>query len=165
MKVSPGRSIDPALLFQRLIVISNTGDFSLEEVLEYELSLSPFSPALFEASYIMRKPDKTQLAKAIDDYAGSRSDEAVTNEVPQTESYVLDGGSLMHRVPWTKGSTYGAIADSYVDFTLRNYGMAMVVFDGYHDQPSVKDSTHQRRQQKQEGWLPPTKRASAAKIN
>ncbi|KAG1664200.1 Cubilin [Nymphon striatum] len=76
------------------------------------------------------------------------SDEAVTNEVPQTESYVLDGGSLMHRVQWTKGSTYGAIADCYVDFTLRNYGMATVVFDGYHDQPSVKDSTHQRRQQK-----------------
>ncbi|KAG1678682.1 hypothetical protein GQR58_013306 [Nymphon striatum] len=75
-------------------------------------------------------------------------DEAVTNEVPQTESYVLDGGSLMHRVQWTKGSTYGAIADCYVDFTLRNYGMATVVFDGYHDQPSVKDSTHQRRQQK-----------------
>ena len=96
----------------------------------------------------MRKPEKTQLAKEIDDYACSLSDEAVTNEVPQTESYVLDGGSLMHRVQWTTGSTYGAIADCYVDFTLRNYGMATVVFDGYHDRPSVKDSTHQRRQQK-----------------
>ncbi|KAG1669956.1 hypothetical protein GQR58_017208 [Nymphon striatum] len=93
----------------------------------------------------MRKPEKPQLAKAIDDYACSLSDEAVTNEVPQTESYVLDGSS---KVQWTKGSTYGAIADCYVDFTLRNYGMATVVFDGYHDQPSVKDSTHQRRQQK-----------------
>jgi hypothetical protein len=146
VQVSPDRSIDPALLFQRLLVISNAGAFSLEEVLEYELS--PFPPALFDASYIMRKPDKTQLAKAIDAYACRLSDEAVTNEVPQTESYVLDGGSLMHRIPWTKGSTYGAIADSYVDFTLRNYGMATIVFDGYHDQPSVKDSTHQRRQQK-----------------
>jgi len=146
IKVSQDRSIDPALLFQRLLVISNAGDFSLEEVLQYELS--SFPPALFEASNIMRKPEKTQLAKAIDEYASSLSDEAVTNEVPQTEKYVLDGGSLMHRVQWTKGSTYGAIADCYVDFTLRNYGMATVVFDGYRDQPSVKDCTHQRRQQK-----------------
>ena len=123
----------------------------LEEVLEYELS--PFPPALFdETSYIMRKPDKTQLAKAIDDYAGSLSDEAVTNEVPQTESYVLDGGSLMHRVPWTKGSTYGAIADSYVDFTLRNYGMATVVFDGstisegqYPPTPSAEKPSKSKR--------------------
>ncbi|KAG1714479.1 hypothetical protein GQR58_001251 [Nymphon striatum] len=99
----------------------------------------------FEASYLTRKPEKPQLAKAIDDYACSLLDEAVTNEVPQTESYVLDGSS---KVQWTKGSTYGAIADCYVDFTLRNYGMATVVFDGYHDEPSVKDSTHQRRQQK-----------------
>ena len=133
VNVSQDRSIDPALLFQRLLVISNAGDCSLEEVLEYELS--PFPPALFEASYIMRKPEKTQLAKAIDDYACSLSDEAATNEVPQTESYVLDGGSLMHRVQWTTGNTYGAIADCYVDFTLRNYGMATVVFDGYHDRP------------------------------
>ena len=146
VNVSQDISIDPALLFQRLLVISNAGDCSLEEVLEYELS--PFPPALFEASYIMRKPEKTQLAKTIDDYACSLSDEAATNEVPQTESYVLDSGSLMHRVQWTTGSTYGAIADCYVDFTVRNYGMATVVFDGYHDRPSVKDSTHQRRQQK-----------------
>ena len=96
----------------------------------------------------MRKPEKTQLAKAIDDYACGLSDEAATNEVPQTESYVQDGGSLMYRVQWTTGSTYGANADCYVDFTVRNYGMATVVFDGYHDRPSVKDSTHQRRQQK-----------------
>ena len=39
------------------------------------------------------------------------------------------------------------MADSYVDYTRRNYGTATVVFDGYQDGPSTKDSTHQRRQQ------------------
>ena len=146
VKVSQDQSIDPALLFQRLLVISNAGDVSLEEVLDYELS--PFPPALFEANYIMRKPEKTQLANAIHEYARSLSDEAVTDKVPETNAYVLDGGSLMHRVQWVKGSTYGAIVESYVDFTLRNYGMATVVFDGYLGRPSVKDSTHRRRQQK-----------------
>ena len=64
-----------------------------------------------------------------------------------TDSYVLDGGFLLHHVPWIKGSTYGKIADSYVDYTRRNYGTATVVFDGYQDGPSTKDSTHQRRLQ------------------
>ena len=45
-------------------------------------------------------------------------------------------------------STYGEIADAYVDFTLRNYGTATIVFDGYLDTPSMKDNAHQRRQQK-----------------
>ena len=39
----------------------------------------------------------------------------------------------MHRVQWTKGSTNGALAESYMDFILRNYGMATVVFDRYLD--------------------------------
>lgn len=147
VKVAPERSIDPALLFQRLFVVSRTGEFSLEDVLDYELS--PFPPALFEASYVMRKAEKPQLAKAIDEHARNLSDKAVTNEVPKTDNYVLDGGSLIHRVQWTKGSTYGSIAQTYADFTLRNYGTATVVFDGYQDAPSVKDATHQRRQRTQ----------------
>ena len=45
-------------------------------------------------------------------------------------------------------TAYGAIADSYVDFTVRNYGTATVVFDGYQEIPSIKDNTHDRRQQR-----------------
>lgn len=33
----------------------------------------------------------------------------------------------------------------YVDFTIRHYGKATVVFDGYSGGPSIKDNTHQRR--------------------
>jgi len=146
VKVSNEQKIDPALLFQRLLVVSGTGDISMEEVLDHELS--PFPAALFEAKNVPRKPDKAQLAKAIDDYACSLSDEAVTNSVPRTDCYVLDGGSLIHRVQWTKGSTYDAIADNYADFTVRNYGKATVVFDGYLDTPSIKDSAHDRRKTK-----------------
>ena len=116
VKVSQDQSINPALLFQRLLVISNTEYLSLEEVLDYELS--PFPPALFEARYVMRKPEKEHLVNAIDEYARSLSDEAVTDNVPETDIYVLGGGSLMHRVQWVKASAYGAIAESYVDFTL-----------------------------------------------
>jgi len=40
------------------------------------------------------------------------------------------------------------IPDSYVDFTVFNYGTATVVFDGYQEIPSTKDNTHVRRQQR-----------------
>ena len=40
--------------------------------------------------------------------------------------------------------SYGSIAQSYADFTIRHYGLATVVFDGYGG-PSIKDNTHQRR--------------------
>jgi 5'-3' exonuclease len=145
VKVAPDRTIDPALLFQRFLVVSKTGELSLEEVMDYELS--PFPPALFEARHIFRKADKPQLAHAIIDHSKKVSSEAVPDAVPKTEHYVLDGGSLLHRLPWNKGDSYGAIAQSYADFTIRHYGSATVVFDGYGGGPSIKDNTHQRRGQ------------------
>ena len=67
------------------------------------------------------------------------------NTVPITDCYVLDGGSLLHRLPWNKGDSYGTITESYAEFTVRNYGLATVVFDGYGAGASIKDNTHERR--------------------
>jgi len=56
--------------------------------------------------------------------------------------------SLLHRIPWKHGESYGDIAQSYADFTIRHYGSATtVVFDGYDEGPSIKDNTHERRGQ------------------
>ena len=98
--------------------MSRSGDLSFGDVLSYELS--PFPPALFEAKNILRKANKPQLAQAIRDHATDLSSKAVINSVPETDCYVLDGGSLLHRLPWKTGDTYGAIADA--DFTVRHYG-------------------------------------------
>ena len=65
------------------------------------------------------------------------------NSIPITDRYVLDGGSLLHHLPWRKGDSYNAVAESYADFTVRYYGRATVVFDGYGEGPSIKDNTHQ----------------------
>ena len=76
------------------------------------------------------------------DYASA----AILNSVPETECYVLDGGSLLHRIPWMQGESYGDIVQKYTDFTVRHYGPGtMIVFDGYEEGPSIKDNTHQRR--------------------
>ena len=145
VKIAPEQSIDSALLFQRFLVVSKTGDISLQEVISYELS--PFPSALFEARNVFRKADKPQLAHAIADHLSKTSSDPTSESVPNTAHYVLDGGSLLHRLTWKTGTSYGAIAQSYADFTVRHYGSATVVFDGYDGGPSIKDNTHHRRGQ------------------
>lgn len=92
---------------------------------------------------MFRKPYKPQFAHAISDHL-KEAGEVPTESIPRTKHYVLDGGSLLHRVPWKKGDSYCATADSYADFTIRRYGMATLVFDGYTGGPSIKDNTHLR---------------------
>ena len=108
--------------------------------------LSPYPAALFEARGIFRKADKPQLAQAVTELVSMDSDKAILNSIPPTQQYVLDGGSLIHRLPWKRGDSYGAIAQSYADFTIYHYGKASGIFDGY-DSASIKDNTHQRRGQ------------------
>ena len=98
--------------------------------------------SLFEAKDILRQP---QQAEAIRNYATPKSDNAVTQAVPVTDHYVLDGGWLLHRLIWMEGCTYSSIADEYASFTVKHYARATVVFDGYEVGPSIKDCTHQRR--------------------
>ena len=64
--------------------------------------------------------------------------------MPEKVRYVLDGGSLLHRIPWTRGSTFTAIIKSYADYVSRHNGEPIVVFDGY-EQSSTKDMMHRHR--------------------
>ena len=143
IKVALEQTIRSGLLLQRFLFVSQTEDITLDEVIKYELN--PFPPSVFEAKNLLRKADKPQLAHALVDHCSKVESEAIKDTKPLTECYVLDGGSLLHRLPWTNGHSYGAIAQSYVDFTVRNYGLPTVVFDGYEGGPSIKDNTHQRR--------------------
>jgi hypothetical protein len=143
IKITEDRTIDIALLFQRFLVVSQSVYLNLSEVMEYELS--PYPSALFEAKDRLRKPDKAHLVEAIRNYVTPTSDDAVLETIPVTDHYVLDGGSLLHRLKWTEGSTYSSIANAYAKFTLDLYGHATVVFGGYSGGPGIKDITHQRR--------------------
>lgn len=58
---------------------------------------------------------------------------------------MVDGGSLLQRLPWTFGSSFHQICSDYCNLVKANYGSAHVVFDGYCNGPSVKDVTHERR--------------------
>ena len=93
----------------------------------------------------LHKADKPQLAEAIETFVTSTSDTAIPQTIKETDNYVLDGGSLLHRMKWIEGCTYSSIADEYASFTKRHYGKTAVVISGYEG-PRIKDNTHQRRE-------------------
>ncbi len=121
-----------------------TGELSLKDVMRcYELS--SFLPALFEEKESFFKADKPQLAHAVAKFSSKKSDKTIMDSIPPTEHYVLDSGPLIHCLPWKRGGSYGAIAQSYTSFVICH--KATVVFEGCEKGSSIKDNTRQRRGQ------------------
>ena len=158
---------DPALLFQRLLLVAQTNPIDMDDILSYELSAFPLS--LFETSTLLRKANKPNLTEGIvkiinatcesmnesilievDANQDSTDRSIIQKDLPDQQNiqYVLDGGSLLHRISWTKGKSYGEIASSCCNFVLSRYNQAIVDFDGYDMRPSTKDMTHLRRSEK-----------------
>ena len=132
-------SIDPCLLFERLLVVASTSSFDVNELSKYELSA--YRTAIFVTTTMLRQADKPLLATAI--YNKVKHQFVELFEESAQHRYVLDGGSLLHRVQWKQSSPYTQIAESYANIVLKHYGNAMVVFDNY-ESSSTKDITHIR---------------------
>ena len=58
--------------------------------------------------------------------------------------FVVDGGLLLHKIPWKKGVTYNDIIEDYVQYVQRIGDHMHIVFDGYLES-NTKDHTHKRR--------------------
>lgn len=130
--------IDPRLLFQRMISATNSTGEELTEVLKHELCTMP--PSLFEPSGLLRQACKSTLAEVIWKIPAIANNATIPNIV----THVIDGGHLLHRLPWPRGSTYDDICSMYVKYVNKMYPRAIVVFDGYGGGPSTKDITHIR---------------------
>ena len=130
-------NIDPHLLFQRLLTVRERCD-DVTSLFQYELCTYP--AALFESSSLPLQPNKAVLA----DYLWKSIKEEQRNPSGDVQ-YVLDGGALLHRVPWPRGSTYESVSHLDVMYVILKYGGAAIVFDGYNDDPTTKDATHLRR--------------------
>ncbi|GBL87861.1 hypothetical protein AVEN_192037-1 [Araneus ventricosus] len=62
--------------------------------------------------------------------------------------FVLDGGSLIHRVVWPKQETFGDVCTAYMFYIKRHYGDEVtVVFDGYTES-SVNTNVIERQRQR-----------------
>lgn len=140
-EASAMKTLDPSLLFQRIMTVAKRNNMQDDELFAYELCSYP--SALFEDYDIPRKANKPELAKAIQKACDLQSDlEARPVEHVQ---YVIDGGALLHKIPWKVGSTFNQLFHQYSDYVLSKYHGGSVVFDGYQGGPSIKDVTHLRR--------------------
>ncbi|KAL8619980.1 hypothetical protein ACOMHN_015262 [Nucella lapillus] len=115
------------------------GDY--HSVFQFELSTPP--PSLFDQSGLMRESNKSTLADAIATKVKGKIPEK--EEEDSEEECVLDGGSLLHKIPWRKHDNFSNIVSIYTTYVCRHYKKATVVFDGYDSGPSTKDATHLRR--------------------
>ncbi|CAG2194071.1 unnamed protein product [Mytilus edulis] len=132
--------VDSQLLFQRFLAASNGIYEDQSEIFTYELCSHPSS--MFDPNGLMRTAQKSSLADAIWGKGDCCAFEMSENDETQ---YVIDGGSLLHRIHWQSGLSFGEICQRYIDSVERKYSKAIVVFDGYASGPDTKDATHQRR--------------------
>lgn len=130
-------AIEPMVLYQRILLIKKDSD-DLVDYFKYELAAYPL--ALFTTTG-MRKAVKSALYEEF-----STVDE---QELASTDCFVIDGGYLLHSVSWKKtGSlTYLDVCNAYINYVQKNFKTErkVVVFDGYDDPNSIKESEHQRR--------------------
>ena len=131
--------VDSQLLFQRLVAVSESTLDDVEDLFSYELCEHPSS--LFDTSGLLREANKPSLAKAIWEHGICGVDQVTQDNV----QYILDGGSLIHRISWVYGAKFDSICENYMNLVVRNYGQPHIVFDGYNNGPTTKDTTHLRR--------------------
>ena len=92
--------VDPQFLFQRLVAAADRLVENQAEIFSYELCSYPAS--LCEASDLLRQADKPSLASAIWSLGECGFQETLTEPL----HYILDGGSLIQRLPWTRAATF-----------------------------------------------------------
>lgn len=134
-------TIDPQLLFQRLMLITRDMDEDeIRDVFQYELSQKP--SALFDELGFMREANSTSLSDNLWKKVQCNSDNTVALEGCH---FVLNGHTLINKIAWQKNETFDAICLKYVKH-IAQYEHATVVLDsGFDLTPSIKDDIHLRR--------------------
>ena len=77
--------------------------------LQHELSCYPLS--LFETAELLHEAQKATFAYSILINLKQKDPQALENP-----RYVLDGGALLYRIPWTRGSSFSTLLKMYADY-------------------------------------------------
>jgi hypothetical protein len=127
--------MDANSLFHRLVVLVQRSD---DQAACFDFELTPFPTALFKDGF-MRKPDKPALYREF-------TKNMTCEPLPPDCIFVVDGGCLLHRVRWMRGTSAVDILNLYVNYVKGHFGLSsVVVFDGYDCGPTIKDHEHLRR--------------------
>lgn len=104
--------------------------------------LCTYPPSLFENAHLLRESRKSGFAADIQKTSQVDCKGAPTSK---DSKHVLDGGSLIARIIWQRGSTNDQLCDMYVEYKSKKYDKCTIVFDGYEGSASTKDNVHLRR--------------------
>ena len=135
------QNIDPQLYLQRILILANSNKkVDFEDCLaKYELCF--VAPSMFENNGFMRMPKTSDQA----DFLDCKTDYNTMKQKMQSGEMkvVLDRGALLHRVQWTKGTTFSDIKHNYLGHVKNLVGNTIVhiLFDGYL-KSSTKDHLH-----------------------
>ena len=135
------------MIYLQLCFSFSPGALKMDEVLAgYELC--SVAPSLFDDNGFMRSGGKSKLA----DYlvpAAAKTQGSINDILKNKQNkIVLDGGALVQRVTWPRGSTFQQVLESYELHIRKMCGSLVnrvqVVFDGYTEN-STKDHIHLKR--------------------
>ncbi|CAC5397421.1 unnamed protein product [Mytilus coruscus] len=101
--------IDSQLLFQRCTTTAHGIFDDISKIFQYKLCGVPSS--IFETTGLPREPQKSTLAEYMWNLIELKL------KAPTETYFVLDGGSLIHRLPWTKVATVDTIVPTTKDVT------------------------------------------------
>ena len=108
--------VDPQLFFQRLIVSIQPE----EDAFSCELCTRPSS--LFDKKGLINEAHKPELKSAL--FNQRVLSEYIIPRILQNIYYVLDGVSLLQKLPQTVGGTFDEICQYFKNYFLNNYGAA-----------------------------------------
>lgn len=133
-------NIDPQLLFQRLMLITrDMDDTEIRNVFKYELAPKP--SALFDELGFIREANSSSLYDLL--WKKVKCD--IETLAVEGRHFILNGHSLIHKIPWQKNECFDAICLKYIEHVAQ-YGHPTVVFENSYDlSPSIKDEFHLRR--------------------
>ena len=129
---------DPTRLFSRLVVLLERCP-DLKPYFQFELTPLPTSLLI---DNMMRKRNKASLLSSL---FGKDYQLITPNEIITTDVSVVDGGALLRKTTWKQGIEFKDIVHSYKNNVKSNYGQSATVFDGYGNNPSMKDHQHSRQ--------------------
>ncbi len=104
---------DPQLLFQLIIMVAGMMTEHIGRHFRYELCGYPSS--LFDTSGLFREGNNPILADSIWT-AGRGAKMPTQDEEDDVICHVLDGGSIIQRLPWKRDDTSKCICNSYADY-------------------------------------------------
>ena len=133
--------MDPQILLQRLVAAANHAPIDSKDMFEYELCSFPTS--------LSEKPglatsDKSSICGQHLANCKNQVHEASASKESTVYYYVINGGPLLHKVPWTREATFvlkhlviHTIDTSNVD--NNGYPTTTIVFNGYLQEPTAKE--------------------------